>query len=173
MSRAPLVWGHSRTLAQAKLTPPERGSVVRDCEHGHPLTHAPDTPADVESCAGVTHGFALRRPVEVRPQQRHCRRGVRSQRSSRLQPGPWRRGHRVDMQRWRGCRSKLSCKNEASNQQDDRSYHQHKLTCKPMRYPRRPEAAPGEVMVVRDARHTRKTAGHRVSFRASPYGAAG
>ena len=68
------------------------------------------------------------------------------------------------MQRGRGGRSELSCKNVASDQQDDRPCHQHKPTCKPMRCPSRQEAAPGGVIRVRDACHTRKTAGDRLSF---------
>jgi hypothetical protein len=82
--------------------------------------------------------------------------------ASRLHPGPRRCGDRVEMQWRRGGRSELSCEKVASDHQDDRPCHQRKR----MRCPRRQEAAPGELVRVRDACHTHKTAWDRLSFRA-------
>jgi hypothetical protein len=74
------------------------------------------------------------------------------------------------MQRRRGRRSKVSRKHVPSDDQDDRPCEQRKLACEPMGCPRRQEAAPGELVRVRDACHTYKTVLDRLCFRAPTYG---
>jgi hypothetical protein len=59
----------------------------------------------------------------------------------------------------------LRRKQVAGDHQDDHACDQSELACQPMRCPRRQEAAPGELVGVRDARHTYKTAADRFSFR--------